>query len=202
MRAPADSRYIDSTIAEQIAEIERVLRSSPTVWSVVVTGSELGIPGFYVGAGSVAQTVWNHVAGLPPLHGLKDIDLVYFDSSEDPEGEARTVERVAGHFEDLPLNIDVKNQARVHTWYGKKFGKSIPPYRSTEHAISTWPTTASSIGVRLEQDRFVVCAPYGLRDLLSQTVRPNKTLVEREMYEEKAARWIESWPNLKVVPWS
>lgn len=46
---------------------------------------------------------------------------------------------------DAALNIvaDVKNQARVHTWYGGRFGY-ILPYASTADAISTWPTTATA----------------------------------------------------------
>jgi hypothetical protein len=39
---------------------------------------------------------------------------------------------------------DVKNEARVHLWYERRFGRHLEPYRSTGDAIATWPTTASS----------------------------------------------------------
>ena len=47
----------------------------------------------------------------------------------------------------------------------KPFGRAIEPYRSCEDAIATWPTTASSVGVRLEPGgHFTLCAPFGLDD--------------------------------------
>ena len=89
----------------------------------------------------------------------------------------------------------------MHLWYEERFGRRIPPYRSTEHAISTWPTTASSVGVRYENDAFVVCAPFGLSDVFAMIVRPNKAIVDRAVYEAKAARWRVQWPKLTVQPW-
>ncbi|HUJ65649.1 MAG TPA: nucleotidyltransferase family protein, partial [Acidimicrobiales bacterium] len=86
-------------------------------------------------------------------------------------------------------------------WYGQKFGQAIDPYLSTEDAISTWPTTASSVGVRTGADGFTVCAPYGLADLLGMVARPNKRIVSREVYEEKTRRWAARWPQLTVIPW-
>jgi hypothetical protein len=73
--------------------------------------------------------------------------------------------------------------------------------RSTEHAISTWPTTAPSIGVRYQVDMFVVCAPFGLTDLFAMVVRPNRALIDQAIYEAKTARWATLWPRLSVLPW-
>jgi hypothetical protein len=64
--------------------------------------------------------------------------------------------------------------ARVHVWYKEAFGKEIKPYTSTEDAIDTWPTTATSVGVRYSNGRFQVYAPYGLHDLLGMIVKPIK----------------------------
>lgn len=37
-----------------------------------------------------------------------------------------------GHaFADVPAEVEVRNEARVHIWYGQKFGSPIPPYTST-----------------------------------------------------------------------
>ncbi len=68
-------------------------------------------------------------------------------------------------------------------------------------AINTWPTTATSIGVRYRDGNFQVYAPYGLHDLLGMVVRPNKTLLSREVYEKKADRWRKMWPKLEIVAW-
>jgi uncharacterized protein len=89
----------------------------------------------------------------------------------------------------------------VHQWYERRFGVPLQPYRSSEEAIATWPATATSIGVRSGPDGLVVCAPYGLRDLFTLVVRPNKTLVTEAVYTAKADRWRSTWPRLQVVPW-
>lgn len=68
-------------------------------------------------------------------------------------------------------------------------------------AISTWPTTATAIGVRLEGGALTVCAPFGLNDMLGQTVRPNKVQVTEETYLKKCVKWGALWDTLTFVPW-
>ncbi len=104
-------------------------------------------------------------------------------------------------FKDLPIEVEVRNEARVHLWYHDKFGKHIAPYTSTEEAINTWPTTASSIGVRHEGKKFIVYAPCGLNDMMGLIVRANKGLITREVYEKKVQRWQQAWPKLTAIPW-
>jgi hypothetical protein len=192
----------DASFAEQVGGLERALRQNRVVAAILEGAPGLGLPDYYLGAGGIAQTVWNQLHGFDADHGIKDYDLVYFDPSETTAAtEGRTAQRVIARFADLKVKMDVTNQARVHQWYPRKFGRSIPPYRSTEHAIATWPTTASSIGVRLEADRLVVCAPFGLHDLFARIVRPNKALISRAVYEAKVERWTPLWPDLAIVPW-
>jgi hypothetical protein len=45
-----------------------------------------------------------------------------------------------------------------------------------------------------------ICAPFGLDDLFAMVVRPNKTLVTREVYDEKVRRWRTAWPRLTGAP--
>ena len=88
-------------------------------------------------------------------------------------------------FKDLKVKAEIRNEARVHLWYKDRFGKPLSfldsfgnvsgTYKSVEDAISTWPTTATSIGVRLgAYGKFEVYAPFGPNDLLDMIVRPNK----------------------------
>lgn len=127
---------------------------------------------------------------------------MYFDPDDlSAESERRVEQQVAARLSGFEAVVDVHNQARVHLWYEKRFGRHIDPYRPTEEAISAWPTTASSVGVRRDGFGFVVCAPFGLSDLLAMVARPNKVKVSREIYEEKVARWQASWPKLRVVAW-
>ena len=188
-------------ICRQVVALEQCLRSSPVVCRLLDTLPALQLPSWYIGAGAVAQTVWNHLHDFSPSHGVKDYDVVYFDPDDlTPDGEQAVEAKVAGLL-DSAVTVDVTNEARVHTWYQRRFGLPLMPYRSTEHAIATWPSTATSVGVRTDGDSLDVCAPYGLSDLFGLVVRPNTTLVSREVYEEKAERWRQLWPLLAVLAW-
>ncbi len=171
------------------------------------------MPNWYLGAGCIAQTVWNSLHGFEPTRNIQDYDLAYFDSTDlSEETEEKTFRKAQSVLGDLGVTIDVKNEAKVHLWYKKHFGNAIRPYRSIEDAISSWPTTATSIGVRYEENgNLLVYAPFGLDDLLSMIVRPNMKQAEyflaedestsREVYNQKAQKWVKAWPKLVVVPW-
>jgi hypothetical protein len=104
-------------------------------------------------------------------------------------------------FADLGLWIDVKNEARVHLWYAEKFGNVLTPYVSTSDAITTFPTTATAVGVQPRADGLHVFAPYGLSDLLGLIVRPNKKQITQAIYDAKVKKWQAKWPDLRVVAW-
>ena len=185
----------------QIPYVEDVLALNPVAQAVLAVATEMNLPGWYLAAGGVSQTVWNVRHGFDPAEGIKDYDLVYFDPGTDANAEDAIEREFAGRLSEFGVELDIKNEAFVHLWYGQKFGRTIDPYLSTEDAISTWPTTASSVGVRTGADGFTVCAPYGLADLLGMVARPNKRIVSREVYEEKTRRWAARWPQLTVIPW-
>ena len=178
------------------------MRGSAVLWECLERLAELDKPDCYLGAGCVAQTVWNAAHAKPPAADVSDHDVVYFDDADLTEhGENEAAAVVRNVMADLPLNVDVKNQARVHLWYRRRFGYDIVPYTSTEDAIATWPTTATAIGVRLSHGRPRVFAPFGLDDLLRLVVRANRVQITPEIYRRKVARWTRHWPNLTVLPW-
>ena len=43
--------------------------------------SKLSLPNFYIAAGSIFQTIWNYYDNKSLNFGIKDIDIVYYDSS-------------------------------------------------------------------------------------------------------------------------
>jgi hypothetical protein len=146
--------------------------------------------------------VWNLRHGFDAIAGIKDYDLVYFDPVDlSAETENNAADNLARLLADPSVVIDVKNQGRVHLWYTERFGTPTHPYLSSEAAIATWPTTASSVGVRRDDNGFAVYAPFGLSDLIGMVVRPNKTLVSEEVYTRKASAWATRWPRVRVVPW-
>jgi uncharacterized protein len=187
---------------EQSAYLEASLRENDVAQAVLAVAQELDFPDWYFGAGGVAQTVWNLLHGFEASAAIKDYDLVYFDGTDlsvetESEIEAEVADRLRGH----GIVVDVKNEAWVHLSYEQRFGRHVQPYGSTGDAIATWPTTASSVGVRYDGDTFVVCAPFGLADFFAVVARANKTIVTRDVYEEKVARWAAQWPQLTVIPW-
>ncbi|MGH9094995.1 MAG: nucleotidyltransferase family protein [Acidimicrobiales bacterium] len=185
----------------QIAYLAKALEANAVAQAVLAAAMDMDLPGWYFGAGGIAQTVWNLRHGLEAAAGIKDYDLVYFDSDLSAEAEQQIEDDLTSRLSDFGVVLDVNNEARVHLWDAERFGRRLDPYVSTEDAISTWPTTASCVGVRQEKDAFVVCAPFGLADLFAMVARPNKAIVTREVFEEKTARWRARWPRLRVIPW-
>ncbi|OGG38386.1 hypothetical protein A3D55_00785 [Candidatus Jorgensenbacteria bacterium RIFCSPHIGHO2_02_FULL_45_20] len=183
-------------------QLLKILEKNKSVQLILERASELKMLNWYLGAGGIVQTVWNVKHGFNPENGIKDYDLVYYDAGDTSyEAENIFIQKGKEIFNDVPVLVEIRNQARVHLWYEKHFGKPIGQYESVEAAISTWPTTATSIGVKKENGQFQVYAPFGLDDLLDMIVRANKTQITEKTYQDKVDRWIKIWPDLKVVPW-
>ncbi|HEU5187945.1 MAG TPA: nucleotidyltransferase family protein [Candidatus Saccharimonadales bacterium] len=191
----------DKDLQSQIAYLERTLAKSKIVSKVLELAPQLELPNWYLGAGAICQTIWNELHGFSLNHGIKDYDLVYFDTDISAEAQDRFIQKGKELFAGLPVEVELTNEARVHLWYKEEVGKDIQPYASTEDAINTWPTTASAVGVRYERGQFLVYAPRGLNDMMSLTIRANKGQITREVYEKKVARWQQVWPKLTVTPW-
>jgi hypothetical protein len=190
-------------LATQINCVKELLSRSGIINEVLRRAPDLQVPNWYLGAGCVAQTVWNAAHGFEPSFGIKDYDLVYYDSSDlSSESENDYAAKAARLFRDLDVAIDVKNEARVHLWHEQHFGYKIAPYESVERAISTWPTTATSVAITRGVDGTLrLCAPFGLNDLLGLIVRPNKTQITRQIYQAKIARWVGLWSRLQILSW-
>jgi uncharacterized protein len=77
----------------------------------------------------------------------------------------------------------------------------IEPYSSSADAIATFPTTATSVGVRRVLGKFECCAPFGLDDLFGLVVKPDTRQITRAIYEAKVDRWRPIWPQLTFLPW-
>lgn len=187
---------------DQRADLQNIVQKSPLLVPILDCWDRVALPDAWLSAGAIAQTVWNHAFGLPPAHGISDIDIVYFEGDDlSQEAEAAHAGRIGKLFADLPVRIDVKNEARVHLWYEEKFGNPIRPYSSMEEAIATFPTTATAVGIRPSSQGLDTCAPFGLDDLLAPVVRANRSQITRAIYERKADRWRALWPGLRIERW-
>lgn len=194
-----DGPYTD----QEAARLRRALERSTTLLEVLRRAAGMNLPGWYLAAGAITQTVWNMVTERPPDYGIDDYDLVYFDDSDlSWEAEDKVIQEGARVFADVPIRVEIRNQARVHLWYTRKFGIPCRQHKSTESAIRSWLSGTALIGVRLLPDGdWMVFAPWGLADILNLVVRPNPVSGTRLMYEKKAARWRGLWPGLTVLPW-
>lgn len=190
-------------VDEQLAAFRAALARNEVLTEVLARAAKLDLPGWYLTAGCLFQTVWNVVTGRPPTAGIKDYDLFYFDESDlSWEAENEAIQHGAELFGGLPAEVEIRNEARVHLWYEQRFGVPCAPYTSTEHAIDTFPATTCCLGVRLEgHGHWRVYAPHGLADVFNLVVRPNPVQAPGRIYEAKARRWLEHWPALTVLPW-
>jgi hypothetical protein len=187
----------------QLDDLKARLHQNRIIGAILHRTPQLQMPNWYLGAGCLAQTVWNGLHGFPAEQHIKDYDLVYFDATDTSyAGEDAYVRQGAVVFADLPVTIEIRNQARVNLWYAQHFGYRIRPYTSVEDAIHLWPTTATSLGIACDaQGEWIVYAPFGLDDLLSMTVRPNKRQITERIYLSKVQRWHTLWPKLRIIPW-
>jgi hypothetical protein len=83
-------------IDEQLVQFRAALGRNQTLTEVLARAPGLGLPGWYLVAGCLYQTVWNVVTGRPPEAGILDYDLAYFDAS-DLSWEAEDAVIQAGH---------------------------------------------------------------------------------------------------------
>ena len=189
---------------DQEKRLIEALRGNKSIQLILGRAETLGMADWYLGAGCIAQTVWNLQHGFDPDHGIRDYDLVYYDASDiSYEGEDVFIQRGKELFGDIRIPVEIRNEARVHLWYESHFGNRIDQYQSTEDAISKFPTTATSIGVTKKTNGTIrVYAPFGVDDIFDMIVRPNKAQITEKIYGDKFTGWLKVWPKLKVIPWN
>ncbi len=185
------------------SEIENVLLASPLLSHILENWNEVALPDAWLVAGSVVQTYWNHAHQFPQTYGIKDVDIIYFDTADSSAAtESRHHRRINNLFDGLNFDFDVTNEARVHLWYEQKFGSPIRPYPNVESAIESFPTTAGAIGIRPSSCGIEFYTPYSVDDLINLIVRPNKMQITRDIYDEKVERWKQQWPQLMILDWN
>lgn len=195
-------RLDELSIDTQVREFRRIVSLNPIVSQILQRMPDLQLPDCWLTAGALFQTVWNVLSDRDPRAGILDYDVNYFDASDLTwEGEDRAISAAARTLAGIDAEVQIRNEARVHLWYEEKFGVACPPYRSTRHAISTFPSCSSCLGVRVIEGKFDVYAPFGLTDLFRMTTRPNPVLAPAEVYTAKTRRWAAEWPRLTVLAW-
>jgi uncharacterized protein len=188
-------------VRSQEQHLREIVRANAWLMEVLVAVRDQRLPEWVVGAGVVRNVVWDHFHGYATPTPPNDVDVAYFDPTELSRAKDKDVEQALR--ERIPsVPWEVHNQAAVHLWYEAKFGFPFPPAQSIDDAVSRWPETATSVGVRLRDDgRLQVFAPVGLEDLLALVLRRNPRQVPPELFRERLRqkRIRERWPLVRVV---
>ena len=188
---------------EQLAAVEAFLREEPVLMVVLEGLREDGLPDQLLVAGAIYNLIWNRLSGRPALADINDIDVFYFDPDTSWEAEDAVIRRLAARFADLPLPVQVRNQARVHLWFPQKFGVTdFVPLTSSAEMLGRYASKTHAVGARLDPDgRMSIFAPFGLDDIFAFRVVPNPVLPNRAAHEAKGARALAVWPQVTVLPW-
>src|ERR1700716_1433021 len=99
-------------VDEQLAALRATLARNELLVEVLARAAKLDLPGWYLTAGCVFQTVWNVVTDRPPTEGIKDYDLFYFDDSDlSWDAENEVIKAGEDAFRDLPAAVEIRNEA-------------------------------------------------------------------------------------------
>ncbi|WP_349921570.1 nucleotidyltransferase family protein [Aeromonas veronii] len=177
---------------------EALLRADPLRMACLRTARTLDLSDWALGAGFVRNLVWDHLHGKTVPTPLNDIDLIYLDAA-DPEGLAEG-DHEAWLYARLPdQRWEVRNQARMH------LRQRVPPFHSSQEALSHWVEIPTCIGVRLlADDSFAWLAPYGFGHNWSLRVNANpRCRQDHQVFVQRilTKRWQQIWPDLEVI-WS
>lgn len=161
----------------------------------------LKLPDWYIAAGAIRNTIWNHFHHYPTTLHQKDIDVAYFDISDMVGKQEKISERIL-RTKSPSLKWEVVNQARAHL-FKQALSVKRQPATSSSESIAYWSETATCVGVRLEKDNsFTICAPHGLDDLMNLVVRPvPKPYQDLSLYRQRVQgkKWDHIWPRLRII---
>ena len=169
--------------------------SNDAVRGILARWSRLDLPQSWLVAGCLFQTVWNIQAGRPSDASIKDYDIFYFDPSDLSEkSEQQAQSRADALYGDLGVHVEVANQARVHLWYPRHFGRPCPALASSEDGIRRFLVLETCVAVRPDD----VHAPNGLEGMYEGRLTPNPLTPFPELFASKVASYQARWPWLSV----
>lgn len=205
----ADSQaYCPAEDSTRHGEFIAAALGNPINRTILERMPSLGLDDLWLVAGCLFQTVWNLRDGRPPVADIRDYDLFYFDESDlSWEGEDRAIRRCAALFADLGVTVELRNQARVHLWYERRFGQPCPRLRSSRHGIERFPVAGTCVGLRPApasgpagaSSTPELFAPHGLDDMFDGVLRPNPGCSAPALFRRKAESYRRRWPFLTIT---
>ncbi|RCW64121.1 nucleotidyltransferase family protein [Pseudorhodoferax soli] len=173
--------------------------ANPVNAALVERLARMHLPQGHVVAGCLYQSVWNRQGGHAPGWGVKDYDVFYFDARDlSWEAEDVVIRAVHAATADLGVEVEVKNQARVHLWYRQRFGMDYPQLRSARDGIDRYLVACTCVGLELASG--ALYAPHGLEELEAGVLRMNPWHPAPALFLRKAESYQARWPWLRIVP--
>jgi len=177
-------------------DILHIIKNDQWMMNILNIARDLNLQQWIIGAGFVRNKVWNHLSGKDTgTVDTRDIDLVYFDKNGNDE---KSDKKLSSELKlKTGIEWEIVNEFYAHKW------NNLPPYSSTEDAISQWPETVTAIGVTFdENNNLKLYAPYGIDDLINFIVRPSpkfKGDIEKVKERMKQKNWHKKWPKIKLA---
>ncbi|ESU33428.1 hypothetical protein G3A_06270 [Bacillus sp. 17376] len=179
-------------------DVIQLIQSDDTMMEIIQAASTLNLPDWWICAGFVRSKIWDELHDFKERTSIPDVDVIYFDSLNIDENDEKLLEKQLKRIlPDIPWSV--KNQARMHVV------NQIPPYASSEDAISKFPETATALGVKMDsENNLVLTAPFGIEDVLNLEVKPTpfftETIERAAIYEERIVKknWKATWPKVKM----
>jgi uncharacterized protein len=200
----AHLRFAKAPKAEQERALTRLIRANPVNQEILSRIPELPLPQGMLVSGCLYQSVWNGLLGHEPTRGIRDYDLAYFDDSDlSYEAEDVVIKECAHAFADLGVEVEVRNQARVHIWFEGHFGVPYAPLTHASQSLERYMSPCNAVAVEpLITGDLAIHAPFGLDDVFGFTVRPrgDGSEISSQSYAKKTTRIKAMWPELTVVP--
>jgi uncharacterized protein len=185
-------------VTRRHAEFLAIVENDPDIAALLAAMRTFDAPDLWLVSGVLFQTVWNVLEERSRGHGILDYDLFYFDPDTSEEAEDRWIKRASMHFAFAPRDIQLRNQARVHLWYPKKFAIPYPQLHCSCDGIMQFLMPACMVGINARGEIF---APLGLDDIFDRIIRPNPLWQgpPRAEFARKAERYRRDWPSVRMA---
>ena len=179
-------------------DVIKLIQCDEKMIEIIKVASTLNLPDWWICAGFIRSKIWDALHEFNDKTETPDIDVIYFDNTKiDEDFEKELENKLIKLMPNIPWSV--KNEARMHVI------NNLPPYTSSEDAISKFPETATALGVKLDKDNhLVLTAPCGLDDVINLEVKPTPFFTETKeltsIYEERIIKknWKSIWHKIKV----
>lgn len=189
---------VDATISPPSQAFIGDVMANPVNAELLRRLPAFGLNECFLTAGCLFQATWNRIAGHPPGWSVKDYDVFYFDRDDlSWEAEDAVIRRVRTGLSGLGVDVEVKNQARVHLWYPQRFNAPYPRLTSSRDGIDRYLVACTCVGIEVATGELY--APNGLRELHEGSLRMNPVNGQPARFRQKAEDYRRRWPWLRIV---